>query len=84
MISVDQNQKVFFNSELTQIDLITEKVKVKMQGESELIPIIISAHKETPYATIITLMDNVRKGGGTNVSLQVDKKVIDETNRKRN
>jgi len=72
-ISVDRNQRVFWNAERVSEQAITSKLSNYLKDNSEN-AIILQADKNTPYVRVVSILDAIRLAGGVNIMLEAKKK----------
>ncbi|MGB9622043.1 MAG: ExbD/TolR family protein [Brevinematia bacterium] len=72
-ITITKNGEIFFNDYKISIDDIPSAIR-KLVVRDPSIPVVIRGDKDLQYQFIIDVMDKVRIGGATEVSLLVDKR----------
>jgi biopolymer transport protein TolR len=68
VITIDRDQRVFFNSQPININQISDEIHKKVrdpQGQS----IYVRADENVPFGAFATVMDAVKQSGITNVSI---------------
>ena len=68
-ISIDRNQRVFWNGERVSEKTIGFRVKQQLLKKPNQV-IILQADKNTPYVRVISVLDTIRVSGGTNIMLE--------------
>ncbi|MEN2998289.1 MAG: biopolymer transporter ExbD [Brevinematia bacterium] len=73
IITVTKDNKVYLNDYPISINDISPAIK-KVTVRDPSVPVIIRGDKDIPYHVIIEVMDRVRLGGASEVSLSVEQK----------
>ncbi|MEK9728234.1 MAG: biopolymer transporter ExbD [Candidatus Margulisiibacteriota bacterium] len=71
-ISIDQNQRVFWNGKRISENTIATRVEKELSQQPDL-AIVLQADKRTPYVRVVAVLDAIRRSGGTNVMLEANK-----------
>ncbi len=82
-IAIDENMAVYYNDLEVNEDTLGQMVKNRIAKEAD-VPFIIGAARSVPYEKLISVLDIVRKSGGTKLSLQTEKKYEPETKEETN
>ena len=73
VVSVNEQQQLFFNGEQITEDVLRYKVESLYQKTPDF-QVIINADRLTPYSMIVRLLDEVRLGGCFDIVLEAKKK----------
>lgn len=73
IITITRDAKVFLNDYPISLDDIPPALK-RVTTRDPNVPVIIRGDKDIPYQYIIEVMDRVRLGGATEISLSVEQK----------
>lgn len=73
VITITKDNKVFLNDYQVSLDDIPSALK-RITTRDPNVPVIIRGDKDIPYQYIIEVMDRVRLGGATEISLSVEQK----------
>lgn len=73
VITISKDGKIFLNDYPISINDISPTIK-RITVKDPSVPVIIRGDKDLPYQIIIDIMDKVRLGGATEVSLSVEQK----------
>ena len=71
-ISIDRNQRVFWNGQRVSEKSISGRVEKELSKKPNQ-AIILQADKNTPYIRVVSILDAIRRSGGTNVMLEANK-----------
>lgn len=71
-ISIDEEMAIFYNDLEVSEETLGQMVSNRVAKEAE-VPFIIGAAQTVPYEKLISVLDIVRKSGGTKLSLQTEK-----------
>ncbi len=71
VITITRDNQIYLNDVKVRIDDIPSVVK-RVTVQSPNIPVIIRGDRSVEYQTIVDVMDKVRIGGGTEISLSVE------------
>ncbi len=73
VITITKDNKLFLNDYQISLEDISPTIK-KITVKDPKVPVIIRGDKDIPYQTVIEVMDRIRIGGATEISLSVDQK----------
>ena len=71
-ISIDRNQRLYWNGARVQESNIAAKVKARMVNNPDQ-QIVLQADKGTPYLRVISVLDAIRRSGCSQVMLEAEK-----------
>ncbi len=71
-ISIDRNQRLYWDGVRVQESNIASKVKVSMVKNPDQ-QIILQADKRTPYLRVVSVLDAIRRSGCSQVMLEAKK-----------
>ena len=71
-ISIDRNQRVYWNGKRISEANVAAKVKAAMAASPSQ-QILLQADKRTPYARVIAVLDAIRRSGCSQVMLEAEK-----------
>ena len=72
VISVDRNQRVYWNGKRVSESAIPTKVAALLKATPDQ-QIVLQADKSTPYIRVVSILDSIRNSGCYNVMLQAKK-----------
>lgn len=73
IITITREGKLFLNDYPISINDISPAIK-RITVKDPKVPVVIRGDRDIPYQTVIEVMDRVRLGGATEVSLSVEQK----------
>ena len=71
IISIDRNQRVYWNSVPISESVIADKVSLHMKNNPDQ-GIVLQADEQTPYNRVIYVLDSIRRSGCSNVMLEAE------------
>lgn len=67
-IQVGKNSEIFVAGKVVTLEELQEQIKVWTKTAPER-PIMVEADEDASYGRIVTVLDNIRNAGGTNLGL---------------
>tara|TARA_A100001015_G_C15028776_1_gene731959 strand:- start:967 stop:1377 length:411 start_codon:yes stop_codon:yes gene_type:complete len=71
-VSIDKNQRIYWNGKRVSEKSISSRVEKELSKKPNQ-SIILQADKYTPYVRVVSVLDAIRRSGGTNVMLETNK-----------
>ena len=71
-VSIDKNQRIYWNGKRVSEKSISSRVEKELSRKPNQ-SIILQADKYTPYVRVVSVLDAIRRSGGTNVMLETNK-----------
>jgi len=71
-VAIDKNGALSLNGELTSLDTISAEIDSRLKGSSQK-TVTLATDSTTSVQTMVSVMDQIKKGGATDVALETDK-----------
>ena len=73
LVAVNREGKVFFGTELTKVDDLTQKIKDRLANKTDK-RVFIKADARTKYGNVVEVVDNVRAAGVDDLGLLTEQR----------
>ncbi|RAP33552.1 hypothetical protein DID75_01945 [Candidatus Marinamargulisbacteria bacterium SCGC AG-410-N11] len=75
ILSIDKNNIIKFDKNIILLENLSYQI-IQVMTKTPNVNILLKAHKETPYSTIIHVIDAIRLGGCSNITLETKLKSL--------